>query len=78
MATNVDLLKAAGLILDSNMPNAGDIATINALNQADVQGLINVFTNAGITSPFLVRNCNPGGTVAPSPTPGSRVIGIVF
>jgi len=76
MATNLDLLKAAGLILDSNMPDSDDIATINGLKQADVQGLINVFT--GLTSPFLVRNCNPGGTVAPSPAPGSRTIGIVF
>lgn len=76
MATNVELLKAAGLILDSNMPNATDCATINALKPADVQGLINVFQ--GVTSPFLVSNCNPGGTVAPSPTSGGRTIGIVF
>ena len=76
MATNVDLLKAAGLSLDSNMPTAMDITTINNLNQNDVQGLINVFR--GLSSPFLVNNCNPGGTVAPSPTPGQRTIGIVF
>ncbi len=76
MKNNVQLLMEAGLILASNMPNAGDCATINALPQADVQGLINVFQ--GVTSPFLVSNCNPGGTVAPSPTPGQRTIGIVF
>jgi len=74
MATNLQLLISAGLILESNMPNAGDIATINNLSQSDVQGLINVFSAVG--SPFLVNNCNPGGTVAPSP--GSRTIGIVF
>ncbi len=76
MKTNVQLLMDAGLILASNMPNATDCATINALKPADVQGLINVFN--GVTSPFLVSNCNPGGTVAPSPTPGQRTVGIVF
>lgn len=76
MKTNVQLLMEAGLILASNMPNATDCATINALKPADVQGLINVFN--GVTSPFLVSNCNPGGTVAPSPTPGQRTVGIVF
>jgi hypothetical protein len=74
MATNVDLLVSAGLILASNLPNATDCATINGLSQTDVQGLINVFK--GVTSPFLVNNCNPSGTVAPAP--GSRTIGIVF
>ncbi len=76
MKTNIQLLIDAGLILASNMPNATDMATINALNQTDVLGLIHVFQ--GVTSPFLVTNCNPGGTVAPSPTPGQRTIGIVF
>jgi len=76
MKTNVQLLLEAGLILASNMPNSTDCAAINALPQTDVQGLINVFK--GVTSPFLVNNCNPDGTVAPSPIPGQRIIGIVF
>jgi len=76
MATNLQLLINAGLVLESNMPSMQDVETINNLSQSDVQGLINVFN--GVTSPFLVNNCNPGGTVAPSPSPGSRTIGIVF
>ena len=71
---NMQLLINAGLINASNLPDATDTATINGLSQGDVQGLINVFKAVG--SPFLVTNCNPGGTVAPSP--GTRIIGIVF
>jgi hypothetical protein len=71
---NVQLLINAGLILATNLPDAGSMATINALSQSDVQALIRVFQAVG--SPFLVNNCNPGGTVAPSP--GQRTIGIVF
>ena len=71
---NVQLLINAGLILATNMPNATDCATINALSQPDVQALIRIFQAVG--SPFLVNNCNPGGTVAPAP--GQRTIGIVF
>ena len=73
MATNLELLEAAGLIDPTNLPNASDIGIINGLTQADVQGLIKVYQAVG--SPFLVRNCNPGGTVGPTPP---RVIGIVF
>jgi len=75
MATNLELLINAGLIVAANPPNADDVNTINnVLKQADVQGLINVFQTVG--SPFLTRNCNGGGgTVAPGP---SRTIGIVF
>jgi hypothetical protein len=62
----------------TNQPNATDMATINGLAQADVQALIRIFQNPNITSTFLTNNCNPGGTVAPSPTPGQRTIGIVF
>jgi hypothetical protein len=76
MATNLQLLIDAGLILNTCQPNATDIAIINALSQSDVQGLINVFKGNGIDSPFLVRNCNPDGTVAPGED--SRTIGIVF
>ena len=74
MATNLELLEQAGLINAGYMPNASDVTTINSLSQADVQGLINVFSNVGAS--FLVRNCNPGGTVAPGS--GVRTIGIVF
>jgi hypothetical protein len=73
---NVQLLMNAGLIVASNLPDAASMATINSLSQADVQALIRIFQAVG--SPFLVNNCNPGGTVAPSPTPGQRTIGIVF
>ena len=77
MATNLQLLIDANLIDSSNQPNATDIATINnTLAQADVQALIRIFGQVSTT--FLTNNCNPGGTVAPSPTPGQRTIGIVF
>jgi hypothetical protein len=75
MATNLELLESAGLIKATNLPNAGDVSTINSLNQADVQGLINVFSAVG--GDFLIRNCGgSGSTVAPAP--GVRSIGIVF
>jgi hypothetical protein len=74
MATNLELLESAGLIQAGNLPSATDVTTINNLSQSDVQGLINVFKAVG--SPFLVTNCNPGGSVAPGS--GGRTIGIVF
>ncbi len=74
MATNYELLVAAGLINSATPPSSADVTTINALNQADVNGLINVFKN--VTSPFLVRTCNPEGTVGVGQD--GRTIGIVF
>jgi len=81
VSTNLQLLEAAGIINSNNLPDATDIATINGLEQSDVQGLINVFNGVGkFTGSFLVNNCNPGGTVAPGSSPGQnvRTIGIVF
>jgi len=75
MATNLELLEAAGLITSGNLPNATDVATINNLNQQDVQGLINVFNAVG--QQFLARDCGgKNDTVAPQQ--GVRSIGIVF
>jgi len=74
MATNLELLINAGLILANNLPNAMDVVTINNLNQAEVQGLIDIYNTVG--AGFLQRDCNPGGTVAPQQ--GVRTIGIVF
>jgi len=71
--TNLQLLINAGLIQANNLPNATDVATINNLNQSEVEGLINIFNTVGTN--FLTTNCNPGGTVAPGP---GRTIGIVF
>jgi hypothetical protein len=80
VSTNLQLLESAGIINANNLPDAGDMATINNLNQNDVNGLINVFNALGGFGTFLVNNCNPGGTVAPggTPGPGVRTIGIVF
>jgi hypothetical protein len=72
--TNLDNLIANGIILQNNLPAAADVTTINSLNPNDVQGLINVWNAVG--QPFLIRDCNPGGTVAPAS--GVRTIGIVF
>jgi hypothetical protein len=72
--TNLEHLIKEGLILESHLPSQADIDTINHLHERDVEGLIKVFKAVG--SPFLVRNCNPGGTVAAKP--GARIIGIVF
>ncbi|HTV64646.1 MAG TPA: hypothetical protein VMD98_03530 [Bryocella sp.] len=77
MPTNLQLLMDAGLIYSTNQPSATDIATINGLSQSDVQALIRIYNAVSSTS-FLTNNCNPGGTVVPSPTPGQRTIGIVF
>lgn len=72
--TNLQLLINAGLIDGNNLPNATDTATINNLDQGEVEGLISIYNTVGNT--FLVNNCNPGGTVGPGP--GVRTIGIVF
>jgi len=74
MATNLELLINAGLIQSNNLPNATDTATINGLDQSEVEGMINIFSTVGTS--FLVNNCNPGSTVGPGP--GVRTIGIVF
>jgi hypothetical protein len=74
MSTNLDLLISAGLIQSNNLPNATDIATINSLDQTEVEGLISICSTVGTS--FLTNNCNPGGSVGPGP--GVRTIGIVF
>jgi len=71
---NLQLLIDAGLILAGNLPDAGSITAINDLGEADVQALIRIYQAVG--SPFLVNNCNPGGSVGPQS--GVRTIGIVF
>ncbi len=71
---NVQLLIQAGLILAGSLPSPADQATINALNQSEVQALISIYQTVGAN--FLVNNCNPGGTIAPGQN--SRTIGIVF
>jgi len=75
MATNLELLEAAGLITAGNLPNATDVATINNLNQQDVIGLINVYN--GVGQQFLVRDCG-GKNDTVGPQQGVRTIGIVF
>jgi len=69
---NVQLLINAGLILSTNLPSAADQATINALSETEVKGLINIYNTVGTS--FLQRNCNVS-SVPPGP---SQTLGIVF
>ncbi|HZP23111.1 MAG TPA: hypothetical protein VFB04_06675 [Terriglobales bacterium] len=69
---NVQLLISAGLIDANYPPNATDEATLNALSQTEVKGLIEIYNTLGAA--FLQRNCN-----VTSVTPGpARSLGIVF
>ena len=69
---NVQLLISAGLILSTNLPNTADQATINALSETEVKGLIDIYNTLGTA--FLERNCNVS-SVPPGP---GQTLGIVF
>ncbi len=70
--SNIATLMNAGLIAAGTVFSSDDTATIEALSSTEVQALIDVYNNVGLS--FLSRNC---GSSAPAPGPG-HPIGIVF
>jgi len=69
---NLQKLIDAHLVDASRLPNATDVAAIENLNSNDVDALIRIYHNVGVS--FIATNC---GVTAPGPGP-ARSIGIVF
>jgi hypothetical protein len=70
--SNITTLMNAGLIASGTVFSAEDTATIENLSATEVQALIAVYNQVGLS--FLSRNC---GSSSPAPGPG-HPIGIVF
>ncbi len=70
--SNIDTLKAAGLMTAGAALTATDTATINSLTTDEVNALISVYNKVGLN--FLSRNCGSNDPAAGA----AHAIGIVF
>jgi hypothetical protein len=69
--SNISTLTNAGLITSGTVFSPADVTTIENLSTDEVNALISVYNQVGLS--FLARNCGPN----PAPGPG-HPIGIVF
>ena len=71
--SNIDTLKAAGLIAQGATFSDGDTKIIESLSGTEVSALISI--SQKVTSDFLSRNCGSG---SPGAGANTHPVGIVF